>query len=135
MSWQPQNKNCWSLVLCLLVCLPSSEMNEEPGFAAREVEKEEKLGKEEWFLSAEADWKAVPLSAPPSVAVILCVCVSVRVSTVSQNRVVDQWRVVEALHIELRSILVRETEQRDKKKIEINFQFSLMFANLILFCE
>lgn len=62
-------------------------MNKEPGFAAREVEKDDKLGKEEWFFSAETDWKAVPLSAPPSVAVILCVRVCV--STVSQNRVVD----------------------------------------------
>lgn len=87
-------------------------MNEEPGFAARKVEKEDKLGKEEWFLSAEADWKAVPLSAPPSVAVILCVCVSVSVSTVSQNRVVDQRRVVEALHIELGSVLMNSRKTK-----------------------
>lgn len=91
----------------LSASLPSSEKNEERGFAAREVDKEDRLGKEEWFLSAEAEanWKAVPLSAPPSVAVILCV--SVCVSTVSQNRVVDQRWVVKALHVELGSILMK----------------------------
>lgn len=55
----------------------------------------------EWLLSAEADRQAVPLPAPPSVAV------SVRVSAVSQNSVVDQRRVVEALHVKLGSVLQR----------------------------
>lgn len=55
------------------------------------------------LLSAEADWQAVPLSASPSVAVILCV--GVGVSAVGQNGVVDYRRVVETLHAELGSIL------------------------------
>lgn len=72
-------------------------------------------GVEKWFLSAEANRQAVPLSAPPSVAVILCVRVSMCVSAVSQNGVVDQRRVVEALHVELDSVLRRERE-RDTEK-------------------
>lgn len=56
------------------------------------------------FLSAEADRQAVPLPASPSVAVVLCV----RVSAVRQSRVADQRRVVEALHVELGSVLRRD---------------------------
>lgn len=43
----------------------------------------------EWFLSAYADGQAVPLSASPRVAVILCVGVSVRVPAVSHSGIVD----------------------------------------------
>lgn len=43
----------------------------------------------EWVLSAYADGQAVPLSAPPRVAVVLCVGVSVRVPAVSHSGIVD----------------------------------------------
>lgn len=56
------------------------------------------------LLSAEADRQAVPLPTSPRVAVILCMRVCM--STVSQNRVVHQWRVMEALYVELGSILL-----------------------------
>lgn len=83
------------------------------------------MREEEWFLSAEANRETVPLPASPSVAVVLCVRVGVRVSTVSQGGAVDQRRVVEALHIELGSVLrtVGETETGEMKKTdEENFE-------------
>lgn len=40
------------------------------------------------------------------------------VSAVSQNRVVDQRRVVEALHVELGSVLRRGGENRENRERE-----------------
>lgn len=56
------------------------------------------------LLSAEADWEAVPLSTSIGVAVTLCMCV--HMSTISQDSIVDQWGVMEALRVELGSVLV-----------------------------
>lgn len=74
-----------------------------------ERRRRKRRGEEEWFLSAQANRQAVPLPASPSVAVML------RVSTVSQNSVVDQWRIVEALPVELGSVLKRDG---DEEKME-----------------
>lgn len=100
------------------VCLPARHARwriEGRGLAAGE-ERKEKWWEEEWFLSTEADWEAVPLSAPPGVAVILRVRVSVCMSAVGQNGVVDQRRVVEALRVELGSVLRKGGEKREGKK-------------------
>ena len=105
----PQEKTAGPAGLWSASCSSSFQMNKEPGFAAREV-REGTLREEEWFLSAEANGQAVPLPAPPGVAVILCVRVCV--STVRQSSVVDQWWIVEALHIELCSILKTDWERK-----------------------
>lgn len=60
-----------------------------------------KLKEVEWFLSAEADRKAVSLPASPGLAVIL------GVSAVHHSSTVDQRLVEEALHVQLCSILKR----------------------------
>lgn len=75
------------------------------------MEVVEGVEEEEWFLSTEADWQAVPLSASPRVAVILRVRVGVHVSAVDQHGVVDQRRVVEALDVELGSGLRRGVDR------------------------
>lgn len=100
MSRSPRSKNCWSLVL-LSACPSSFKTNEEPRHAVGE-ETEETARR---FLSAQANRQAVPLPASPSVAVML------RVSTVSHNSVVDQWRIVEALPVELGSVLKRDGDE------------------------
>lgn len=98
------------------ICLPARHPRwriEGWGLTAGE-ERKEKWWEEEWFLSTEADWEAVPLSAPPGVAMILRVCVCV--SAVGQNGVADQRRVVEALRVELGSVLRKGEEKRGRKK-------------------
>lgn len=66
------------------------------------------------FLSTEADWQTVPLSASPRVAVILRV--RVRVTAVDQHGVVDQRRVVEALGVELGCSLRFGLQSQKRKK-------------------
>lgn len=67
--------------------------------------------------------------------------VGVRVSTVSQNRVVDQRWVVEALHIELGSVLRRSGEKggRKRERKYINktslLMMSLKGSYIIYFCN
>lgn len=49
----------------------------------------------------------------------MILCVRVSVSAIGQDRVVDQRRVVEALHVELGSVLRRSGERRFRKRERI----------------
>lgn len=64
---------------------------------------------------------------------ILCVRVSVCVSAVRQNGVVDQRRVVEALHVELYSVLRRNGGKRNKmQSIKLLFSSRMLLVHFIL---
>lgn len=87
-------------------------------------------GKKQWFLSAEADGQAVPLPAPcPRVAVVLRVCVS----AVSQGGSVHRRRVVEALHVELRSTLVDELRKKHREGQRVTLKLTKLIIRFSLF--